>query len=52
MDFGPVRAKLAGRESYLPPELWALFPDRLTATELGEAPEGWGRIVSASLLIL
>ena len=42
VDFGPVRAKLAGREPYLPPELWALFPDRLAATELGEAPEGWG----------
>ena len=42
VDFGPVRAKLAGQEPYLPPELWALFPDRLAATELGEAPEGWG----------
>ncbi len=38
VDFGPVRAKLAGREPYLPPELWALFPDRLAAS----APEGWG----------
>ncbi len=26
VDFGPVRAKLEGREPYLPPELWALFP--------------------------
>ena len=42
VDFGPVRAKLAGQEPYLPTELWALFPDRLAATELGEAPEGWG----------
>ena len=42
VDFGPVRAKLAGQEPYLPPELWALFPDRLAATELGEAPEWWG----------
>ncbi len=42
VDFGPVRAKLAGREPYLPPELWALFPDRLADSELGEAPEGWG----------
>ena len=42
VDFGPVRAKLAGQEPYLPPELWALFPDRLADTELGEAPEGWG----------
>ena len=42
VDFGPVRAKLAGREPYLPPELWDLFPDRLVDSELGEAPEGWG----------
>ena len=42
VDFGPVRAKLEGREPYLPPELWALFPDRLVDSELGEIPEGWG----------
>ena len=41
VDFGPVRAKLAGREPYLPPELWDLFPDRLGDSELGEIPEGW-----------
>ena len=40
-DFGPVRAKLEGREPYLPPELWSLFPDRLVDSELGEIPEGW-----------
>ena len=42
VDFGPVRAKLEGREPYLPPELWDLFPDRLEESELGEVPEGWG----------
>ncbi len=42
VDFGPVRAKLEGREPYLPPELWDLFPDRLVDSELGEVPEGWG----------
>ncbi len=42
VDFGPVRAKLEGREPYLPPELWALFPDRLVDSALGEVPEGWG----------
>ena len=42
VDFGPTRAKLAGREPYLPPELWSLFPDRLVQTQLGETPEGWG----------
>ena len=41
VDFGPVRAKQEGREPYLPPELWALFPGRLAPTELGESPEGW-----------
>ncbi|MDE2780322.1 MAG: restriction endonuclease subunit S [Chloroflexota bacterium] len=41
VDFGPVRAKLEGREPYLPPELWDLFPDRLVDSELGEIPEGW-----------
>ena len=42
VDFGPVRAKLEGQESYLPPELWELFPDRLVESELGAIPEGWG----------
>ena len=41
VDFGPVRAKLEGREPYLPPELWDLFPDRLVDSELGEIPLGW-----------
>ena len=41
VDFGPVRAKLDGREPYLPPDLWSLFPDRLVDSELGEIPEGW-----------
>ena len=41
VDFGPVRAKLEGREPYLPPELWDLFPDDLVDSELGEIPEGW-----------
>ena len=41
VDFGPVRAKMEGRDPYLPPELWDLFPDRLVDSELGEIPEGW-----------
>ena len=41
VDFGPIRAKLEGREPYLPPELWSLFPDRLADSELGQIPEGW-----------
>ena len=42
VDFGPVRAKMEGREAYLPEEIWRLFPDRLVESELGEVPEGWG----------
>ncbi|MEA3301291.1 MAG: restriction endonuclease subunit S [Pseudomonadota bacterium] len=38
VDFGPVRAKMAGREPYLPDDLWKLFPDRLD--DEGK-PEGW-----------
>ena len=41
VDFGPVRDKLEGRDPYLPPDLWSLFPDRLVDSELGEIPEGW-----------
>ena len=41
VDFGPVRAKLEGREPYLPPELWDLFPTELVDSELGETPQGW-----------
>ena len=41
VDFDPVRAKMAGAEPNLPPELWALFPERLVDSELGEIPEGW-----------
>ena len=40
VDFGPVRAKMEGREPYLPPELWELFPEHLVSTEPGEVPEG------------
>ena len=41
VDFGPVRAKLEGREPYLPLELWDLFPNELVDSELGEIPAGW-----------
>lgn len=47
VDFGPVRAKMEGREPYLPEEIWRLFPERLD--EEGK-PEGW-RLVAASELI-
>lgn len=38
VDFGPTRAKMEGREPYLAPEIWALFPDRL---DDDGKPEGW-----------
>ena len=41
VDFDPVRAKMEGRDRGLPPEIAALFPDRLADSELGLAPEGW-----------
>ena len=42
VDFDPVRANMEGRDTGLPPDLAALFPDRLVDSELGEVPEGWG----------
>ena len=38
VDFGPVRAKMEGREPYLPADIWQLFPDRLDDEG---TPEGW-----------
>ena len=38
VDFGPTRAKIEGRDPYLAPEIWDLFPDKLG--EDGK-PEGW-----------
>ena len=50
VDFGPTRAKMEGRASYLSPDLWALFPDRLD-DETG-LPEGWhyGTLSDVALL--
>ena len=41
VNFGPVRAKMEGQEPYLAQELWDLFPDDFTDSELGDIPEGW-----------
>ena len=38
VDFGPTRAKIEGRDPYLAPEIWDLFPGKLD--EDGK-PEGW-----------
>ena len=41
VDFDPVRAKMAGRDTGLPKDIADLFPDRLVDSELGEIPWGW-----------
>jgi len=41
VDFGPVQAKMEGRDTGLPDRIAALFPDRMVESELGEVPEGW-----------
>lgn len=47
VDFGPVRAKMEGREPYLPADLWQLFPDRLD--DEGK-PEGWETVPASDLI--
>lgn len=41
VDFDPVRAKAEGRDTGLPEEIAALFPDSFEDSELGEIPKGW-----------
>lgn len=41
VDFDPVYAKAEGRDTGLPAEIAALFPDRFEDSELGEIPTGW-----------
>ena len=41
VDFDPVRAKMEGRPTGLPPEIDELFPDELVDSEIGEIPKGW-----------
>ena len=41
VDFDPVRAKMEGRDTGLPPDVADLFPDRLVESKLGKIPEGW-----------
>jgi len=47
VDFGPVRAKMEGREPYLPADLWQLFPDRLD--DEGK-PVGWEMVPASELI--
>ncbi len=46
VDFGPTRAKAEGRDPYLAPELWGLFPDALD--DEGK-PVGWGQGILADV---
>ena len=41
VDFGPTRAKVEGREPYLAPELWDIFPEALNDED---KPVGWATI--------
>ncbi len=41
VNFEPVRAKMAGRDTGLPEDIANLFPDRLVDSEMEEIPEGW-----------
>lgn len=42
VDFGPIRAMLAGRKPPgLKQDVVSLFPERLVMSEIGEIPSGW-----------
>ena len=51
VDFDPVRAKMAGRDTGLPQPISDLFPDRLVDSERGEIPQGWkaGRLTDIAI---
>jgi type I restriction enzyme S subunit len=38
VDFGPTRAKVVGREPYLAPDIWNVFP---AALDDDDSPDGW-----------
>jgi type I restriction enzyme S subunit len=42
VDFDPVRAKADGRDTGLPPEISALFPDGFEEIDGRKVPRGWG----------
>ena len=41
VDFDPVRAKMAGRDTGLPKDIAGLFPNRLVDSAIGRVPVGW-----------
>ena len=50
VDFDPVRAKMEGRDTGLPPDVADLFPDRLVDSELGEIPKGWEAVLLPEII--
>lgn len=52
VDFDPVRAKAEGRDTGLPPEIAALFPDSFENSELGPIPTGWTIHSIASIAVV
>ncbi len=50
VDFDPVRAKMAGRDTGLPKEIADLFPDQLVETAIGRVPEGWAVVSLTELM--
>lgn len=49
-DFDPVRAKMEGCDTGLPPDVADLFPDRLVESELGDIPAGWAPVPVAEVI--
>jgi type I restriction enzyme S subunit len=41
VDFDPMRAKVEGRDTGLPPDVAALFPDSFEEVDGREVPKGW-----------
>jgi type I restriction enzyme S subunit len=50
VDFDPVRAKAAGRNSNLPKQISDLFPVQLVDSEVGEIPTGWQAVTLPELM--
>lgn len=49
IDFGPTRAKVEGRDPYLPAEVWELFPSEMAEDNSVEVPLGWRRFILSEI---
>jgi type I restriction enzyme S subunit len=47
IDFGPTRSKMEGRAPYLPPDIWARFPDCLDQHGM---PQDWSLVPARELI--